>query len=83
MQRYGAGDQDSGVVAYEMGSDFIRLRFRDGSEYLYDCTTPGSEHVEKMKALAAAGRGLTTYINQHVRKSFASARRADEGGLHP
>ena len=28
------------------------------------------EHIAKMKELAEKGRGLNTYINQHVRKNY-------------
>jgi hypothetical protein len=70
MERYGSG-RDTGVVAFEAGPDFIRLEFTDGRVYTYDATAPGADHVEEMKALALRGRGLTTYINQHVRGNYA------------
>jgi hypothetical protein len=68
---YGASDRNSGVVAYRTGPDFIVLKYRDGGIYVYNYNRPGREHVDRMKELAIAGKGLTTYINQHVRDSYA------------
>lgn len=62
---------DSGVTYYAIGPDFIAVQFHDPIVYIYDETRPGSTHVEKMKALAVVGRGLGSYISQHVRKAFA------------
>jgi hypothetical protein len=45
--------------------------FKDGDGYDYDYRHPGREHVETMKRLAEEGRGLSTYISQHVRKNYA------------
>jgi hypothetical protein len=66
---------DSGVTHYEVLPTAIRIRFRNGSVYVYDYTTPGKAHVEQMKRLAAAGRGLSTYISQHVSDSYARKER--------
>jgi hypothetical protein len=61
MQRYTDIDRDSGVVAFEAGSDFIRVRFSDGAVYLYTHASAGSQHIERMKVLAARGDGLNAY----------------------
>jgi hypothetical protein len=71
MQPYKNLAGDSGVTHYEIGPDFIRVQFRHGEPYIYDNTTPGAAHVDQMKLLAVAGRGLGTYISQHVRNSYA------------
>jgi hypothetical protein len=71
MERYGNVSADSGVEAYEIGSDWIKVRFRNGPTYVYDSVKPGAEHVVKMQALARAGRGLSTYISQHVQKAYS------------
>lgn len=71
MERYQHLDGDSGVAYYECGLDFIRVRFRNGATYVYDHTRPGILHVERMKELARAGKGLSTYISQYVRASYA------------
>lgn len=71
MKRYTARSGDAGVAAYESGEGWIKLRFRHGGTYLYTDTCPGAEHVAQMQRLAAAGAGLTTYVNQHVREDYA------------
>ena len=35
MKPYGNRHGNSGIAAYEVGADFIRLRFTSGSVYLY------------------------------------------------
>jgi hypothetical protein len=72
MEPYPARGGDSGVVAFEIRADAIVLRFKDGGVYLYDGRKPGMRHVGKMKQLARAGRGLATYVNQHVRENYAA-----------
>jgi hypothetical protein len=62
---------DSGVTAYAIGSDFIAVQWKPPAVYVYDDVRPGREHVETMKALAESGRGLGTYISQHVGKAYA------------
>lgn len=64
---------DAGVVSYEILGDAIILEFRDGRfRYLYDAVKPGAAHVDAMKRLALAGKGLTTYVSQHVRENYAA-----------
>jgi hypothetical protein len=71
MLRYKSHKRNVGVLAYETGKDFIKLQFQDGRVYLYDYTKPGKTAVNKMKKLAVTGRGLTTYVNQHVRENYS------------
>jgi len=52
MEPYRNLDADSSVVAYEIGADFIRVRFSDGSIYLYTHASAGSRNIEHMKQLA-------------------------------
>lgn len=61
----------SAVSAYEIQSDGIIVVFTDSKNYLYDSRSAGNLHIEKMKSLATAGRGLNSYINQNVRKLYA------------
>lgn len=70
MQPYGDVGGDSGIVAYESGPDFIRVEFGDGGVYVYTHRSAGTHHLERMKVLAAAGRGLNTYLNKHVHKKY-------------
>jgi hypothetical protein len=71
MQRYRNLSGHSGVRAYECSPGFIKVRFTNGETYVYDDTTPGRRDVARMQALAIAGRGLSTYIAQHVRERYA------------
>lgn len=75
MQPYQAANGDAGVVAYQESPGGITVQFRDGSVYLYNKASAGPSAIGAMKRLAASGRGLTTYINKHVRQNFAAKLR--------
>ena len=67
MQRYANLSGNSGVVAYRIGPDFVDVRFKGRREtYRYTYESAGSLHVETMKTLARAGRGLSSYIGTHA-----------------
>jgi hypothetical protein len=71
MTPYSNLSGDSGVVAYEIGDDFIKVQFRHSPKlYVYDSARPGLSHVHQMQKLAVAGKGLATYISQHVNKNY-------------
>ncbi len=73
MKRYGNLSGSSGVVAYEVkdkGSSIV-LKFQGGDAYLYDGRKPGKRDVLEMIRLAHEGRGLSTYVSQHVRERYA------------
>jgi hypothetical protein len=70
MQKYSEEDHETGVVAYGLGENSITILFQEGWFYLYDGDKPGMEQVNDMKALALKGRGLSTYISQHVRENY-------------
>jgi hypothetical protein len=72
MQSYANLHGSSGVESFDSGPDFIRLCFRDSPRwvYVYDYVVPGAAHLERMKAPAAEGRGLSTYISQQVREEY-------------
>ena len=72
MERYKNLNGDSGVAEFENGSDYIRVKFNDGSVYLYTYASAGSSNIEEMKKLAVAGRGLNSFIKKNVNKSYAS-----------
>lgn len=68
MERYGNRGGNSGVNAYEIGLDFIRVRFnRKPRVYQYSYRRAGSSHVDRMKSLALNGSGLNAYINNYVK----------------
>jgi hypothetical protein len=62
---------DSGVLAYRIEAQAIRVKFADGKIYIYTYASTGRVHVERMKLLAQAGRGLSTYISKYVRDAYA------------
>ena len=70
MPRYRNLDGHSGVLRYETTADSITLTFVDGDRYVYTHARPGREDVDRMKALAQAGRGLSTYVARHVRERY-------------
>jgi hypothetical protein len=65
MERYRNLSGDSGVDAYELGDDFIKVRFKPGVVYWYTSASIGARHLAVLKRLAQRGQGLGTYISQH------------------
>jgi hypothetical protein len=70
MHKYDNANRDTGVVAYDLGTEDITIQFRDGTIYLYSYTSAGRAAIDQMKILAKKGAGLTTYINQHVKNKY-------------
>lgn len=64
----------SGVAAYRISETAIDVQFDDGGVYEYTYASAGREHVERMKVLARAGRGLCGYISRHVHQAYATKR---------
>ena len=75
MTPYGNLGGNSGIEAYEIGPDFIRVQFADGSVYLYTYASAGSQNIEHMKQLAVDGRGLNSFITTTVRYDYARKER--------
>ncbi len=74
MKRYRNLAGHSGVVAYDIGPEAIAVKFAGGEVYDYTYRATGRDRVEKMKALAGAGRGLATFIARHVRDEYERKR---------
>ncbi len=72
MKKYSRLSGDSGVIAYQLDDEAIRVKFVDGKVYLYSYASTGRAHVEQMKVLAKSGRGLSAYISKYVRDDFES-----------
>ena len=70
MERYENFDGDSGVVFYEIGQDFLKVKFKSGPIYVYTTKSVGVDNLAKMKRLATSGRGLNEFINKNVRKDY-------------
>ena len=70
MKRYTNLSGNSGVFEYDIGPDFVRVKFLGSSTYLYTYRSAGVENVEHMKRLAKDGRGLATFITRRVRDAY-------------
>jgi len=71
MPRYAHANPASGVDFYKVGPDWIEVRFRGGTRYLYTAASAGMHNIEQMQRLAEAGKGLATFISQHVHDAYA------------
>lgn len=72
MRPYKNSAGNSGVMAFDIGKDHIRVQFVDGPIYLYSYKSAGKAIVEQMKKLALAGKGLSTFISTHVKNLYES-----------
>lgn len=70
MEKYKNGSGASGVSAYEIGADYIRVRFSSGDTYKYSYRKAGQSNIENMKILAIKGIGLNSYINNNVKFKY-------------
>lgn len=68
MERY--KNRDSGVKAYQIGTDYILVKFDSFKTYKYSYKKAGRFKVEKMKTLAVKGKGLNSYINRFAKYSY-------------
>jgi hypothetical protein len=80
MQRYKNLGGESGVVAYDIDAGQIIVQFRNGDRYLYTEDSAGAANVARMQALARAGRGLSSFISQHVHDRYE--RKVNSGRLY-
>jgi len=66
MESYKNLSGNSGISAYELGADHIKIQFKHSLKiYVYSIRHISSSKIEQMKALAVSGRGLGTFINQN------------------
>ena len=72
MQQYKNLGGDSSITAYEPIPGGIRVEFGHDAVYEYTADKLGSEVIQKMLGLAAAGQGLCSYINRNpqIRKGY-------------
>jgi hypothetical protein len=71
MEHYQSKAGESGVVAYEIGRGSITVKFIGGEKYLYTDRSAGAKNIARMHRLAQTGRGLSTFISQHVHDRYA------------
>ena len=76
MKYYKDVDNDSGVVRYDHGDDWIEVEFANGNTrfYRYTFASVGRSKIQRMKQLADAGEGLNAFINNHAKDRYASKR---------
>ncbi len=75
MEAYKNLSGGSGIKAYEIGTNFIRVQFSKGSVYLYTYESAGAHDIEQMKELASKGKGLNSFINTTVYHDYARKER--------
>lgn len=71
MEKYKNLGGSSSVAAYETAKDSMKIRYTTHSVYLYTNQSAGSENIRKMKILAEAGKGLSTFIDKNVKDRFS------------
>lgn len=75
MELYKNLSGNSPVQSYEMGDDFITVKFPPNkaglTTYIYNYFVTGQENVETMKRLAEDGKGLASFIVQYIGKNYA------------
>lgn len=71
MERYRNSGRDSGVSSFEIGADYVTIKF-SGSfrSYRYSYRKAGQNHEETMKRLAQSGSCLNSYINRYVKNLY-------------
>ena len=63
----------SGILEYEIGKDYVRIRFKHNDKiYRYFGDKIGEFKLSEMKRFAMQGSGLGAYINKN-RDVYASA----------
>ena len=62
MRKYLNLNNDSSIVAYEIGADYIDVQFKNYSVYRYSYASAGVGKVERMKELAVQGYDLGSFI---------------------
>ena len=70
LQAYGDPDRSSGVTHFVLLPAAMILLFANGAAYLYTEQYVGSIHLHTMQRFAAAGRGLSTYINRNIGERY-------------
>jgi hypothetical protein len=77
MQRYADHGGRSGIVAFELGENYLDVRFASGEVRRYSDRRPGARDVIHMKELALRGEGLAAHIKAHIGERYESKRTAD------
>jgi hypothetical protein len=71
MKPYANRGGSSNVESYEIGEDFIAVKFRGTTKiYVYSYSTTGAYNVDSAKQLAENGSGLNSYIMLNMKNDF-------------
>lgn len=71
MEQYKNLNGDSGISHYEIGEDYIIVKFfTTPKPYKYSYNSAGMAHIEYMKVLAINGTGLNSYIKRNVNSLY-------------
>ena len=71
MEHYRNVNGNSNVSAYEIGQDYIVVKFyKTARIYRYSYAKAGKANVEYMKQLALAGHGLNSFIRRFANKLY-------------
>jgi hypothetical protein len=71
MEVYKNYNGDSGVESFEIGPDYIKVKFfKTGQIYTYSYFSASMPHVEEAKLRARNGKGLNSYINKYIKKLY-------------
>jgi hypothetical protein len=71
METYANRSGNSGVSAYQIGTNYILVQFTSGALYEYTYSSAGSGNIETMKSYALAGSGLCSFIKRYVNKGYS------------
>ena len=64
----------SGVDSTKMDKGYIQVKFKDGSEYVYDTSRLSDYMIQKMQTLANDNEGLNRFINTSKAKFMYSEK---------
>jgi len=68
MENYLNKSGNSPISHYEIGSDYITVRFKGGKDYTYSSRgKAGKSNVDVMKNLANSGSGLSAFITKNAK----------------
>lgn len=65
MKHYTDRDNNSNIQGYDYEEGWIKIYFKDNSEYLYTINSAGVYNIQQMQQLADHGDGLNSFINIH------------------
>lgn len=77
METYRNYGGNSDVARFEIAAGAIIIEFMSGTHrhYLFDEVRPGPGHVQRLQVLAITGRGLNSYIAEHLSSTTSYSSR--------